>query len=129
MDPHVPSQPNTAGQHGGGRAGGGQRIIPDACFRLAFPAAAEAHAAPAPTASSPTLFDVKTIHAGGGRTYLSATARTDRCGAVAQRARSVDTDYQRTRPATSTPNPPSAVRRHNGGSTTPPPFLVPSALL
>eukprot|EP00966_Prymnesium_polylepis_P050822 1176819-Prymnesium_polylepis.1 len=91
-----------------------QRIIPDACFRLAFPAAAEAPAALAPTASSPTLFDVKTIHAGGG-TYLSAAARTHRCGAVAQRARSVDTDYQRkARHLDAEP----AVRRHNGGSTT-----------
>eukprot|EP00962_Isochrysis_galbana_P031757 scaffold10373_cov118-Isochrysis_galbana.AAC.5 len=67
------------------------------------------------------------IHAGGG-TYLSAAARTDRCGAVAQRARSVDTDYPRkARHLDAEP----AVRQHNGGSTTgqPPPFLAPSALL
>eukprot|EP00962_Isochrysis_galbana_P007271 scaffold1964_cov252-Isochrysis_galbana.AAC.22 len=59
-----------------------------------------------PRPPSPTLFDVKTIHAGGG-TYLPAAARTDRC------------------------NPPSAGT--TGAQPQPPPspflFLAPSALL
>jgi hypothetical protein len=110
-------QPNTADQLGGGRTAT-QRIVPNAAFRLtlssAAPAAAPAPAAsPAPTPSVPTLFDVKTIHA-AGPCSRSGQGRSSRCGAVANRAKAVDREYQhKARALDADP----AVRRHNGGST------------